>query len=112
MGSPSTSGWNDGAGKTLDGEIKVNFGGLQAGSDQINASAKKIDSTLEDLKGDLAPLRAKWTGDAATNYDMHQKQWDDAAKDLQSVLASIATALSVANQDYMDGERNNANRWI
>lgn len=94
-----------------DGEIKVNFGGLSAGAESISASAKQIDSQLDHLKARLQPLVAKWTGTAATDYQAFQKQWDDAALDLQKVLASIGSALSVANQDYMDGERQNANRW-
>ena len=109
MSSPSTSGFS--GGNTLDGEIKVNFGGLQAGSDAIKASAAKIQGTLHDLGESLKPLRATWTGEAAELYDAHQAKWDQAAGDLQQVLASIATALHVANEDYRDSERNNANRW-
>lgn len=109
MGSPSSSGFSGGG--TLDGQIKVSFGGLDAGAESIKASASKIEGMLEDLKTDLAPLKSTWTGEAAELYTMHQNNWDTAAADLKAVLASIATALHVANEDYRDGERNNAGRW-
>src|SRR5262245_48993158 len=109
MGSPSSSGFQGGG--TLDGQIKVNFGGLDAGAEAIKGSAAKIASSLEDLKSDLAPLKTEWTGQAAETYAGHQAKWDQAAGDLQQVLASIATALHVANEDYRDGELQNTNRW-
>jgi early secretory antigenic target protein ESAT-6 len=112
MGSPSSSGFSGGG--TLDGQIKVSFGGLDAGSEAIKASAAKIDTTLNDLKTDLQPLSdpdTGWTGEAAGLYQQHQTKWNQAAIDLQQVLASIATALHVANEDYMDGERQNSGRW-
>jgi ESAT-6 family protein len=94
-----------------DGEIKVSFGGLSAGADSIGASANQIQQQLDDLKARLAPLVASWTGTAATDYQAFQKQWDTAAADLQQVLAQIGVALRTANEDYQDGERNNAARW-
>lgn len=107
MGSPSSSGYSGG----VDGQIKVSFAGLEQGAADIARSANMIQSHLDQLKQDLAPLVADWTGDAAEQYQAHQKQWDTSAHDLQAVLAAIGTAVGRAGQDYADGERNNASRW-
>jgi early secretory antigenic target protein ESAT-6 len=91
--------------------IKVNFGGLEQGANDIASSASKIQGALDQLKRDLAPLVNNWTGEASTLYQQHQGKWDQAAADLQQVLASIGAAVRTANEDYRDGERNNANVW-
>jgi early secretory antigenic target protein ESAT-6 len=91
--------------------IKVSFAGLSQGAADIGRSASMIQSHLDQLKRDLQPLVHDWTGHAADMYQGHQRDWDQAAADLQQVLASIGTAVSRAGEDYADGERNNANRW-
>jgi len=92
-------------------EIKVTFGGLEAAAASISSNAQKVQGSLDDLKSYLQPLVASWTGQAAEAYQVHQKQWDTAAADLQQVLAAIGTAVQRAGEDYLDGERNNAARW-
>jgi 6 kDa early secretory antigenic target len=94
-----------------DGQIKVTFGGLQSAAGSISSNAAKIQGSLDDLKAYLAPLVSGWTGNAAEQYNAHQRQWDTAAADLQQVLAAIGTAVQRAAEDYADGERANAARW-
>lgn len=94
-----------------NGEIKVSFGGLQAAAGNISSQAQKVQGSLDDLKQYLTPLVASWTGNAAEMYAAHQAKWDTAAADLQQVLAAIAVAVQRAAEDYIDGERANANRW-
>jgi ESAT-6 family protein len=104
-----TSGYSGGidAGDT----IKVSFGGLAQGAADIGRSANMIEQHLADLKRDLSKLTADWTGTASTEYQDHQRKWDEAAADLKQVLASIGTAVARAGDDYADGERQNASRW-
>lgn len=94
-----------------DGQIKVTFGELQAASSSISSNAQKIQSSLDDLKSYLAPLVAGWQGAASEEYNAHQRKWDLAAADLQSVMAAIGTAVAQAADDYQQGENQNALRW-
>ncbi|HEY0450506.1 WXG100 family type VII secretion target [Actinophytocola sp.] len=94
-----------------EGGIKVSFGSLQAAAGNISTQAAKVQSSLDDLKSYLQPLVSTWTGGASEAYNSHQSQWDQAAADLQQVLAAIGTAVQRAAEDYMDGERTNTNRW-
>jgi 6 kDa early secretory antigenic target len=109
MGSASSGGFAGGI--DAGDSIKVNFGGLEQGAADIATSASKIQSSLDQLKTDLAPLVNSWTGEASTLYQEHQGKWDTAAADLQTVLAQIGIAVRKAGEDYADGERNNANVW-
>jgi 6 kDa early secretory antigenic target len=94
-----------------NGEIKVTFGELQSAASNISQNANKIQSSLDDLKSYLAPLVAGWSGQASEQYNAHQRKWDLAAADLQSVMAAIGTAVAQAADDYHAGEQQNASRW-
>ena len=109
MGSPSSGGYAGGI--DAGDHIKVSFAGLTQGAADIGRSASMIESHLDQLKRDIGKLTATWTGDAATQYQDHQRNWDQAAAALKQVLASIGTAVGQAAQDDSDGERNTANRW-
>lgn len=91
--------------------ITVSFGSLEAAAGSISSAASKVQGSLDDLKSYLQPLVASWTGSASEQYNAHQAKWDQAAADLQQVLAAIGTAVQRATEDYQQGERLNANRW-
>jgi ESAT-6 family protein len=92
-------------------EIKVTFGALEAARGDVAGTATRISSQLDDLKRFLAPLVATWEGQAATEYQARQRQWDTAATDLAAVLAQIGVALGTANESYRHVEQVNAARW-
>ena len=92
-------------------EIKVTFGALEAARADVGGTATRITGQLEELKRFLAPLVASWEGQAATEYQAKQRQWDTAAADLAAVLAQIGVALGTANESYRQVEQTNAARW-
>ena len=50
------------------GQLKVNFGGLDAAAADIQSSANQIEGRLDQLESELAPLRSDWTGAASESY--------------------------------------------
>lgn len=92
-------------------EIKVSFGELAAAQQSVTGTSQRMTATLEDLKRFLAPMTASWTGQAAADYQVKQRQWDAAAADLTAVLAQIGVALGTANEGYQQVEQANARRW-
>ncbi|GEL16246.1 WXG100 family type VII secretion target [Pseudonocardia asaccharolytica] len=92
-------------------EIKVTFAELAAAQSNVATSVQRIFGRLDELKRFLAPLAATWEGQAATDYQARQRQWDTAAADLASVLTRISVALGAANDNYQQVERVNARRW-
>lgn len=92
-------------------EIMVTFGEIAAAQQNVASTSQRMTAQLEDLKRFLAPLVASWTGQAAEDYQVKQRQWDTAAADLTMVLSQIGLALGQANEGYQQVERANASRW-
>jgi 6 kDa early secretory antigenic target len=92
-------------------EIKVTFGALETAQSDVSGVAGRMTSQLDDLKRFLAPMVATWEGQAATEYQAKQRQWDTAAVGLASVLQQIGVALGSANESYRQVEQANASRW-
>jgi WXG100 family type VII secretion target len=92
-------------------ELKVNFGGLQAASADINASADKLAARLDQLDSDLAPLRADWSGEAAGAYEAAKAKWSAAITDMRALLAQVGQAVATSGSDYQSTERSNASMW-
>ena len=93
-------------------EIKVTFGALASGQTDIKATVGRIETQLADLKKFLTPMVSTWTGQAAENYQLTQRKWDNSAKDLVEVLNRIGIELGKANSTYQEREKANAARWM
>ena len=92
-------------------EIKVTFAALETAQSDVSGVATRMTSRLEDLKRFLAPMVSTWDGQAATDYQGKQRQWDTAAANLAAVLGQIGVALASANESYRQVEQANAARW-
>ena len=92
-------------------EIKVTFAALETAQADVSGVAGRMSGQLEDLKRFLAPLVVSWEGQAASEYQAKQRQWDTAAAGLAAVLGQIGVALGTANESYRQVEQTNASRW-
>ena len=95
----------------MSDQIKVTFAQLQATQEQVQGTVTSVNGLLGDLKSYLAPMVSTWTGAAAENYNARQAQWDQAANDLNEVLAAIGRALGSANEGFQSTESQNASRF-
>jgi len=93
-------------------EILVTFGELANAQQSVASTSQQMNAQLEDLKRQLAPLVATWSGQAAEDYQAKQRQWDTSANDLNQVLTQIGVALGHANEGYQQVEQANASRWV
>ena len=84
-------------------EIKVTFGAIESAQADVSGTAGRMNSQLEDLKRFLAPMVATWEGQAATEYQAKQRQWDTAAAGLASVLQQIGVALGSRERELPSG---------
>src|SRR4051812_29570417 len=98
-------------GFAVSDEIKVTFGQLQATQEHTQQTVSSMNTQLQDLKSYLAPMVSTWQGSAAENYNAKQAQWDQAANDLNEVLAAIGRALGSVNEGYQQTESQNASRF-
>jgi len=92
-------------------DLKVDFAALSAAAADINAGASKLEATLADMDKSLQPLRANWSGEAATTYEASKAKWTAAITDMKALLNEVGRAVDTSGQDYQSTERNNAARW-
>jgi 6 kDa early secretory antigenic target len=88
--------------------LVVNFGALEQASADIGTAIGELETQLDDLERDAAPLVAQWSGEARSAYDVRQTRWRSAASDLTRMLRDIKTALDESAADYRTTERRNA----
>ena len=93
------------------GELKVNFGSLDAAAADIQSQANQIEGRLDALESELAPLRSDWTGSASNVLPAAKAKWDSAMADMKALLAEIGTAVTTSNSDYQSTESQNTARW-
>lgn len=94
-----------------DGHIKVTFGPIATAVSDTSTIATQMNQQLDDLKKYLSPLVASWTGQAATNYQALQTQWDTSAANLTQILQQISTTLQTSHDNYNTTETTNAHIW-
>jgi early secretory antigenic target protein ESAT-6 len=94
-----------------DGHILVTFGSVVEAAGDTDSIAGQIEQQLNDLKAYLAPMVASWSGQASTDYQALQAQWNTSAADLNVVLRQIAQALRTAHGNYTQAEQQNSSIW-
>lgn len=95
----------------MGSEIKVTFSALETASADTVATTARITSQLEDLRRQLAPMVATWTGDAAATYRASQQKWDTSAAELTTTLGTIGKLVGQAGQNYRATEQANRARF-
>ncbi|MFI7589853.1 WXG100 family type VII secretion target [Spongisporangium articulatum] len=93
------------------GEIKVNFGSLSSGAAGIGASYQALQSTLDGLESQLAPMVSTWTGDAQQAYYAQKTKWEQASAAMATILAQMGQAVDQAGSNYQQAETSNRNLW-
>lgn len=92
-------------------DLKVNFSALSTASADIVSGANGIEAKLNEMDRSLQPLRANWSGEAASSYEAAKAKWTSALTDMKALLSDIGRAVDTSGQDYNSTEKNNAARW-
>lgn len=92
-------------------DLKVGFGALQTASADINSGANQLEQSLANMDRALQPLRANWTGEAASSYEASKAKWTAAITDMKALLADVGRAVGTSGEDYQATERSNTQRW-
>lgn len=70
-----------------------------------------VEGQLGDLDAFLGPLRARWTGEAAANFDAARAEWMRAAEGMAENLAGLAELLARIDENYRSAHRANLSIW-
>lgn len=92
---------------TLDG-LRVNHAGLDTAADDLSRTVKEIDSRLNRLEQELAPLRSQWAGNAQQAYETAKARWDLAIKEMRDVLDETSRTVVQSNAEYRAADQRGA----
>jgi 6 kDa early secretory antigenic target len=92
-------------------EVKVDFNSLSQGSEQIMATYRQLQSTLETLESELAPMVASWDGEAREAYFAQKTKWEQASAAMAQILMQMGSAVSDAHSNYAAAEKSNTSMW-
>lgn len=91
--------------------LHVDHAALAGAAQELVSGARRIGARLEQLEGDLAPLRAGWTGAARGAYDEAKAQWDAAITEMVQLLAQVGHGLEAADAEYRAADLRGAARF-
>lgn len=92
-------------------ETRVQFESLSGGAAGILASHRALQSTLENLEAELAPMVNSWTGDAQQAYFQQKRKWEEASQAMAGILQQMGQAVEQAHSNYSAAENSNRNIW-
>lgn len=91
----------------LDG-IRVNHAGLDQAAADLYQTVKDIDTRLNTLESELAPLRSDWTGNAQMSYTQAKAKWDWAIQEMRDLLDDTSKTVYQSNAEYMAADMRGA----
>lgn len=91
--------------------IKADTGALEKLENDLRASLRRIERSVAELETGLAPLRERWTGEAAQAWVEHQRSWTTALADLSADLDRIQRLVSGVRRNYEAVFAANVRTW-
>jgi early secretory antigenic target protein ESAT-6 len=88
----------------MSGQIKVDFSSLAELQSQVNSSAQKILTEIEDIKRIVNGTQAYWSGAAQDQFGARYAQLETAQKNVQEAISQFGGLVGRANQAYGDAE--------
>jgi WXG100 family type VII secretion target len=96
----------------MDHVLSYNFDEIEYTVRQdIHTTSARLNSTLDDLRAQIAPLQQVWTREAAQAYLVEQTRWEQAATGLNEILFSLGNAVRDGADDVAATDRTAANAW-
>lgn len=92
-------------------DFLVRASGLTQAGDDLQTSSRNLKSILDDMDGQLTPLKSQWTGEASTQYQAAKARWDQTLEDMTLLLADISNLVHESNQNFQSADKRNAGRW-
>ncbi|MEE6165128.1 MULTISPECIES: WXG100 family type VII secretion target [unclassified Mycolicibacterium] len=92
--------------------LSYNFGEIEyTVRQEIHTTSTRLNTALEDLRTQLAPLQRVWTREAAEAYQLEQTRWNQAATSLNEILFNLGNAVRDGADDVAATDRSAANAW-
>jgi WXG100 family type VII secretion target len=97
--------------RLLDTPIRYEFPQLVQGADDIKTATTTMNTKLTDLDTSIRAKLAVWDGGAFGSYEQTKLAWDNAARNIESLLGSISRAVVDSSERMANQEMINAMRF-
>ncbi|MFD6425398.1 WXG100 family type VII secretion target [Streptomyces sp. NPDC060198] len=94
-----------------DGYIYVDYNHMNNAADDMVQQTKAIANTLASLEAELNELVKSWYGDDADMYRQKQAAWDQAVKNMETLLTSHSSLLTDISDNYRYSENSLSQMW-
>lgn len=96
----------------MDQQLSYNFDEIESSVRQeIQTTAGRLNSALQDLRSQVAPLQELWTREAATAYGLEQLKWHHAAAALNEILVDLGRAVRDGAEEVAAADHRAAGAW-
>ena len=96
----------------MDHVLSYNFDEIEYTVRQdIHSTSARLNSALDELRAQIAPLQQVWTREAADAYRVEQTRWEQATAALNEILFSLGNAVQAGSDDVAATDRSAANAW-
>ncbi|MCP8708965.1 WXG100 family type VII secretion target [Streptomyces thermocarboxydus] len=94
-----------------DGIIDVQYSVVRKVVEELTDQTQQIINTLNNLEDELKPLVASWEGADQEMYRQVQMQWDQATKNMATLLNDNGTLIQSIHDNHSRDERRSADNW-
>jgi WXG100 family type VII secretion target len=84
---------------------------LQSVGTQLNSGAANIESILQQLAGQVAPLQSEWQGVAQARFQELWAEWQRSSRGIQEALHGISQLTHQAGAHYESTEQGIASSF-
>ncbi|PBC69553.1 WXG100 family type VII secretion target [Streptomyces sp. TLI_235] len=95
----------------MTAQYSMKFGEVETVVADLRKATNDIRQQLSQLEGNVKQLVAHWSGDAVQNYEIKQKDWNDACARLEAALANSGRTLENVFHNTQSVERSNASMF-
>ncbi len=81
-------------------EIRINRAALEQAAADIRSTMNQIQSRLENLEKELAPLRSDWDGSQKDAYHQSKAKWDNAISEMRLLLDDTQRAVQESSTEF------------
>lgn len=81
-------------------EIRINHASLQQAAADIRATMNQIETRLDNLEKELAPLRSDWNGGQKDAYHQAKAKWDNAINEMKLLLNDTQRAVEESSMEF------------
>ena len=91
--------------------LRVDFAALDGLAKQIRQTVQELETTLDELDGQIRQVSEVWTGAAAEGFQATVADWRAGAEDLRGQLRFLHDLVSVAHDNHRQAVRTNIAMW-